>query len=284
MLGFLNIYKPCDYSSAQAVGLVKKKVKQKCGHMGTLDPKACGVLPIGLNQANRLFQFLLDKKKVYNAVFDFSFSTPSYDLETEKISVNNYVPSADEIVGILPEFIGKINQLPPAYSAKMIDGHRSYKLARRGVEVDLKPKEIEILNIQLKERVSDTAYRFIIECKGGTYIRSVARDFGLKFSQPATMVFLERTSSGVFNKDNSVLVDEFLSCQDWEKYIIRCEDVLNYDKLILTENEYKRLLNGLYDQFDLNDGLYKVYNPNGFIGVGNLLNKKLKMNAYVRDL
>lgn len=284
MLGFINIFKPSSVSSAFAVSKFKKKVKCKCGHMGTLDPLASGVLPIGLNQANRLFDFLLDKKKIYNAIFDFSYQTASFDSETEIIKKADYIPSFLEVQSILPKFIGKISQIPPAYSAKMIDGKRSYKLARAGVNVELQPKEVEILDVRLNKQIDESKFSFTIECRGGTYIRSLARDFGECFSCGATMVALERTACGNFTKENSVGLNEFLDCEDVEKFIIKPEDVVEYPKLILSSLQSTRLLNGLYDEFDLPNGLFKVYSLEQFWGVGQIVDKKLKMKAYVRDL
>ncbi len=284
MIGFINIYKPKEISSAFAVNKFKWKVKTKCGHMGTLDPLASGVLPIGLNQATRLFNFLLDKEKVYEAVFDFSYETPSYDLETQPIKKAIYIPSQNEIEGILPKYIGNISQIPPAFSAKMVDGKRSYKLARKGAVVDLPPKNVEILDIKLLEQVTESAFKFKIVCKGGTDIRSLARDLGSEFSCPATMISLERTACGVFKKENSVDINEFLKADDISKFIIKPENVLSYKELRLDKTLALKLLNGVFDtKYDVPNGLYKVFNEEEFWGVGEVLDGVLKMKAYVRE-
>lgn len=284
MLGFINIYKPREISSAFAVNKFKRKVGVKCGHMGTLDPLASGVLPIGLNQATRLFNYLLDKEKKYIATFDFAYETPSYDLETQPIKYSNFIPTKDEIKAILPDFIGMIEQVPPAFSAKMIDGKRSYKLARKGKAIELAPKKVEITDIKLIEKVSDSAYSFEISCRGGTYIRSLARDIGEKFSCASTMTSLERTASGFFTKENSVELNEFINSDDIEKYLIKPESVLNFPKITLSTKESTRLLHGLKDEYDLSDGLYSIFSVNEFWGVGEIKNKILKMKSFVRDL
>jgi tRNA pseudouridine55 synthase len=283
MLGFINIYKDSGISSAFVVSRFKKKVKCKCGHMGTLDPLASGVLPIGLGQASRLFDFLLDKTKTYVAVFDFAFQTPSFDLETEPIKFASHIPTSDEIKAVLPKFIGKISQTPPEYSAKMVDGKRCYKLARKGVAVEIPPKTVEILNFSLLEQVGESSFKFQIDCKGGTYIRSLARDLGSEFSCPATMTKLERTAAGVFCINNSVSLREFLDSDNIENYLIKPESVLDYPEFVLDENHAKRLLNGLYDDFSMPNGQYKVFCEDVFWGVGLVVDGKLKMKAYVRE-
>lgn len=285
MVGFFNVFKPREISSAYVVNKVKKKLGLKCGHMGTLDPLACGVLPVGVGQASRLFEYLLDKQKTYVATFDFAFCTPSFDLETEPVKFADYIPEKEEILRILPKFIGKISQTPPDFSAKMVDGKRSYKLARRGQTVDLPPKTVEIVNIELIDQNSESTFSFKIDCKGGTYIRSLARDFGSEFSCPATMTFLERTASGIFNKQNSVSIDDFLDADDVSKYLIKPDDALSFPKMILSEKEATRILNGLYDDYSrFENGFYRVYCEKEFRGVGVVSDGILKIKTYVRDL
>lgn len=284
MVGFINIYKPKEISSAFCVNKFKWKVKTKCGHMGTLDPLASGVLPIALNQATRLFDYLLGKEKVYEAVFDFAYETPSFDLETQPTNRATYIPSKAEIEKILPKYVGNVSQMPPAFSAKMIDGKRSYKLARKGVEVNLEPKNVEILNVKILEQVSNSAFKFEITCKGGTYIRSLARDFGSEFSCPATMISLERTASGIFKKENSVDINEFLKAEDISSFIIKPEQVLNFDEIHLSNYLATKLLNGVYDhRYNNQNGTYKIFCEKDFWGVGEVFNGVLKMKTYVRD-
>lgn len=284
MVGFFNIYKPKDVSSAFVVSQFKKKVRQKCGHMGTLDPLASGVLPIGVNQANRLFGFLLDKVKTYTAVFDFAFHTPSYDLETEPVQTKTDFPTLAELQAVLPKFVGNLEQIPPEYSAKMVNGVRSYKLARHGEKVELPPKTVEVLGIKITRQLSESAFEFVIDCRGGTYIRSLARDIGNEFGMPSTMTALERTACGVFTKQNAVSINDFLDSDDVLQYLIKPENVVSYPSFVLQSYEATRLLNGLADTFDVTNGLYKVFNQAEFWGVGQAVDGKIKMKAFVRDL
>ena len=284
MIGFICINKKVGDSSSYCVNKVKKTLKEKCGHMGTLDPLASGVLPVGIGQATRLFDILLNKQKVYIATFDFSYTTPSLDLETQPSFYSNKVPTKDEIEAIIPNLVGEIDQIPPSYSAKFVDGKRSYKLARQGVEVALPPKKIVIYSIKLLDQISSTSYRFEITCGGGTYIRSIVRDMANLLNCYGVMTKLERVKSGAFTIENSVTIDELLTCKNPEKYLIKPQDVLDYDDLILDETTARKLLDGLTVNLEKLDGLYKVYNGETFWGVGEINQGILKMKVYVRDL
>ena len=119
MNGFINFYKPSGESSAKAISKIKKKFKgEKIGHMGTLDPMASGVLPVAIGKATRLFDFLLDKVKVYRAEFTFGYQTDTLDREGVIISDGGYIPTYEEVVSASQTLIGVIDQIPPAYSAK----------------------------------------------------------------------------------------------------------------------------------------------------------------------
>lgn len=285
MLGFISVNKKKGDTSAYVVNRIKKLVgkNKSCGHMGTLDPLASGVLPVAIGQATRLFTFLLDKRKSYLADFDFSFTTPSLDLETEPYLTTEKRTNEKEILSVLPSLIGELMQIPPAYSAKCVDGKRSYKLARRGVEVELQPKKVRIDDIRLVDRLSETCFRFEIDCRGGTYIRSIARDLGAALSLPATMTNLVRTRSGIFTIENSFSLDE-IEQKGLSECLVEADKTVFYPSLTLSAEKEKRLLNGLYDDFLVENGLYKVYGESGFLGVGEITEQKLKMKAYVRDL
>ncbi|HBK02679.1 MAG TPA: tRNA pseudouridine(55) synthase TruB [Clostridiales bacterium] len=285
MLGFISVNKKKGDTSAFVVNRIKRLVGKgsHIGHMGTLDPLASGVLPVAIGQATRLFPFLLDKRKSYLADFDFSFTTPSLDLETEPTLTTVKRTTEKEILSVLPSLIGEVMQVPPVYSAKCVDGKRSYKLARRGVEVELQPKKVQIDDIRLVEKLSETCFRFEIDCRGGTYIRSIARDLGAALDLPATMTNLVRTRSGIFTIENSFTLDE-IEEKGLSACLVEPDKTVFYPELKLTAEEEKRLLNGLYDDFSVENGLCKVYGEAGFLGVGEVTDKKLKMKAYVRDL
>lgn len=283
MNGFLNLYKPKGVSSAKILNALKKSVKGvTVGHMGTLDPLASGVLPVALGKSTRLFDFLLDKDKTYIATFAFGYETNTLDLEGEIIKRNEHIPTESELIAAAERNAGEIMQIPPVFSAKCVNGKRSYQLARKGEEVELQPKKVTINSIELIEKLSDNEFKFRIECKGGTYIRSIVRDIAAACGTVGTMTDLVRTASGIFSIENSVKLEDFVLSDDKEKMLIPPENVISYPEIRLNEIETTRLFNGLYDKFSYPDGRYKIFAPDGFYGVGDVTDGKIKVKAYIR--
>ena len=282
MTGFINLIKPSGMSSAYAVGAVKKKFNCPCGHMGTLDPMAEGVLPVGVGKASRLFQYMLDKEKTYLARFIFGWTTDTLDITGEKIDACDKIPTIDEINAVLKNFIGEINQVPPKFSAKCINGKRGYELARSGVDFTLEAKKVEILNIECLSQTASNEFEFKIDCKGGTYIRSLARDIGLSVGSLGVMSKLVRTRCGVFTLDNGVEIQEFKNETDLNKYLIPADLSVSFEKLNLNKNQAQKILDGVFENYGFSDGTYRVYNENAFIGVGKVENGILRINSYVR--
>lgn len=284
MNGFLNLYKPKGVSSAFVLNQIKRSVRgETVGHMGTLDPLASGVLPVAIGKSARLFDFLLDKSKTYVADFAFGYETDTLDLEGKVIRTSPVIPTEEEIARVLPSLCGDVDQTPPLFSAKCVNGKRGYELARRGKEFTLPPKRVHIEKIELLGRTEENKYRFLIVCGGGTYIRSIARDIGEALGSCATMTDLVRRSSGIFDIDSSVTAERFANAEDKKSLLIPPDEVVSFPKLELTEREAERLFNGLYDRFSFPDGIYRVYEPNAFYGVGILTDGKLKVKAYIRD-
>ncbi len=282
MKGFINLIKPQGMSSAYAVGAVKKKFNIPCGHMGTLDPMASGVLPVGLGKASRLFQYLLDKEKVYVARFKFGFSTDTLDVTGKTELDGGSIPTLEKINEVLPNFIGEIDQIPPKYSAKCIDGKRGYELARKGVEFELAPKKVCILDAKCLGQTAEDEFSFEFRCKGGTYIRSLARDIALSCGTIGVMSALDRTACGIFNYENGVSVEELKASTDASKYIIPADEAVSFEKLVLTSKQAEKILNGVFENYGFNDGTYRVYNGAEFWGVGEAQDGVLRIKAYVR--
>ena len=284
MNGFLNLYKPSGMSSNYVLTLIKRKFKgAKIGHMGTLDPLASGVLPVAFGKSTRLFDFLLDKEKVYVAEFTFGYETDTLDRGGSVIKTSSVIPTIFEIEDALNKIVGVVDQIPPLYSAKNVNGKRSYDLARNGVFVELKPKKVTINSVKLLEQISSISYKFLIKCKGGTYIRSIARDLAYNLNTVATMTALERTKSGVFTIDNSKSIEEILNLDVVNNILIPPENVINFDKLILNSKNTSDLLNGRKFIIDVENATYKVYGNNEFLGVGIVNNKNLTLKAFLKD-
>lgn len=282
MVGFINVIKPVGMSSAQAVTAVKKKFNCPCGHMGTLDPMAAGVLPVGIGKASRLFDYLLDKEKIYVARFKFGFTTDTLDVTGRETERTNIIPSLEQINAVLGNFVGEIEQVPPKYSAKCVDGKRGYELARKGVDFELKPKLVFINSARCLGQVGEDEFEFEFSVKGGTYIRSLARDIAAAVGTVGVMSALDRTKAGVFDYSNGVSVDELKNCENSEKYIIAPDSTVNFEKLVLTEEQATKILNGVYLDYGFKEGVYRVYNGNTFWGVGVVENGTVRIKAYVR--
>lgn len=284
MNGFINYYKPSGISSAYAINRIKKLFKgHKIGHMGTLDPLAEGVLPIAVGKSTRLFDFLLDKTKVYIAEFTFGYQTDTLDRGGEVIKSGGKIPTLEEIKKVIPSLVGKVMQVPPSFSAKNVGGQRSYALARKGIEVELKPKQVEIDGIEVLSQ-NDSSFTLEITCKGGTYIRSICRDMAIALNTFATMTKLKRTKSGSFTIDNSVTENDVLNIKDIQDLLIKPDTVLTFEKIYLNEYQTTEQLNGRPYDIKLIDGTYSVYDYVGrFLGVGIYQNNTLKIKAYIKD-
>lgn len=278
--GFINVDKPSGIVSSAVVNKIKWLSGIPCGHMGTLDPLASGVLPVGIGNATRLFDYFLEKQKVYVAEFTFGVDSDTLD-STGTLVRGGYVPNEREIAEVLPRFLGDIMQLPPKYSAKNVNGRRGYELARAGIDFELQPKKVHIYDMQCLGRVDgkEDTYRIEIRCGGGTYIRSVARDVADALGTKAVMSALRRTRSGVFDLENSIpfsVLENDPSVEELEKYLISTESVLPFERLMLTEKQEERLYHGQYVGVERTDGLYKIYQNGDFYGIAEVKNGQAK--------
>ena len=251
--------------STKVVGRVKYLLKTPCGHMGALDPLACGVLPVGIGNAARLFDYFLQKEKRYSARFVFGATTDTLDREGEIVR-GGRVPSAEEIAAALPAFIGEIMQTPPRYSAVSVNGRRGYDLARSGQNFELAAKKVRIAAFTLREQTAPDEFAFDIVCGGGTYIRSLARDLAEALGTKGYMSYLCRTASGVFTCETSVPFDS-LTAENIRDYIIPTDSVLPFPVL---ENADERIFHGVGVQTACADGLYKLYRGDEFYGIARV--------------
>ena len=279
MTGFIVVNKAEGVSSAREVNIIKRLTDTSCGHMGTLDPMASGVLPVAIGNAARLFDYFLEKKKTYIATFIFGCDSDTLDTTGNIKELCGKIPSEEEIKNAIPELVGEVYQIPPKYSAKNIDGKRGYQLARAGVEFELQPKKVNIYSIRLIERVDDRSFSFEIECGGGTYIRSIARDLGAKLGTCAIMSALVRTKSGIFDLSAAVETKN-LTKENIRKHIIETDSVLPFESFHPTREEAKKLFNGLTVACSLSDGTYKIYCTDGsFYGLAQAKDNILKVRT-----
>ncbi len=278
-LGFFNVDKPSGITSSTVVNKCKWLTGTPCGHMGTLDPLASGVLPIGVGNATRLFDYFLEKEKEYIAEFTFGVSADTLDI-TGELVYGGRIPTAEEIANVLPDFFGDIMQVPPKYSAKNVNGKRGYDLARAGVEFELPAKQVHIYGMQLLGKAErENTFQIKINCGGGTYIRSLARDIAEKLGTSAVMSALRRTKSGIFEIGQAIpysLLEKDLPVEELEQYVIPTEKTLSYPVLDLQGKKAERFYNGVMVEVAEKDGLYKIYKEDKFYGIAEVVDGKAK--------
>lgn len=218
--GILLVNKPKGLTSYEVVHQVKKTLNtKKVGHSGTLDPLATGLLVIGVNQGTKLLPLLPNNQKTYIAKVLIGAKTDTYDITGEVIATKEEVmPKKDDITKVLTSFLGESTQIPPIYSAKKVNGKKAYELARKGVEVELKPQTININEIELLE-VDNKEFSFKVSVSKGTYIRSLIQDICEQLQIIGTMSELQRVSTDGFNLNQAIEIDN-----------------INYDKLIKIDN------------------------------------------------
>lgn len=278
MDGFLNLNKPQHFTSHDCVAKLRKIFKtKKIGHGGTLDPLATGVLPIAIGKATRLLQFL-PTEKAYQATIRFGVVTTTDDLEGDILSKK----SADDltlakIIPYLPEFIGEIEQYPPAYSAIKKDGKKLYELARKGEIIDIPKRLVKITNIEVVswESVEFPQLVLNIDCGSGTYIRSIARDLGKKIGTGATLALLNRTLSCGMRLENSYNFEDIIQGKESDNFsLINLDYPLQHlPSIYLGEDESKRWNQGqkIVTKDEHSGEFYRTYNHlSEFMGISEL--------------
>lgn len=208
--------KPLTWTSFQVVNKMRYLLKQhlgikkiKVGHAGTLDPLATGLLVICIGRKTKEIEGFANQSKVYTGTFTLGATTPSFDLETEMDNHFSYDHITNEdVLETAKSFLGEQLQTPPIFSAKKIDGKRAYKSARQGEEVKMRPNSITINRFEITEIENDKV-DFLIEASKGTYIRSIANDFGMKLNSGAHLSGLRRTKSGEFSIENACTIEEY---------------------------------------------------------------------------
>jgi tRNA pseudouridine55 synthase len=280
--GFLNLNKPFDWTSHDCVAKVRKLLNMKrVGHAGTLDPKATGVLPIALGKATRLLQYL-PGEKAYQATVRLGIQTTTDDLEGEIItSVPCPGLDLENIKTVLSQFIGKIEQIPPSYSAIQVDGQRLYDLARKGEKVEVPVRTVEISQIQVLDwRDGDfPELDLAISCGSGTYIRAIARDLGTILNTGGTLSALIRTESSSFQLQTSLsFTDLATRIENGTFQPISPDAPLQHLKsLNLPAESAKRWCQGqkISLNLDIPDFVRVYETQTNFLGIGKLTNDLL---------
>lgn len=246
MFGFLNINKPSGITSHKVISILRKitGIKQ-IGHAGTLDPLAQGVLPVAIGKASRLIDYLKEDK-CYRVTLNFGFISDTYDIEGKVEKLNTAKVNLEEIKKVLLNFQGRLKQIPPAFSAVHYNGKRLYELAREGnIPEDIPSREITIyenklLNFDYENQILELE----ISCSKGTYIRSIVNDIGSQSGTGAIMTKLIRIKSSGMDLSDALNLSDTLTKEDIEKHLINPVNILPLFHTNITEEAYKKVLNG----------------------------------------
>lgn len=279
MNGVLIVDKEKGMTSFDVIRQIKREKKDnkiKIGHIGTLDPMATGVLPILLGEATKLSDYLMEHDKDYVAILKLGEKRSTGDQEGDIVETAD-IPEFDEnkIKEVLNSFIGRSEQIPPMYSALKVNGKKLYELARQGIEVERKPRIIEITKIELIS-INGNEVKFKVTCSKGTYIRTLCEDIAKKLGTVGYMADLRRTRVGNFKVENA---GTFIELEDVLQGIRKIE-VLNEKKLIngvsLNEKEYK-----IIKDSENNTNLCNLYIKGKYIGIGEMNQNNLKRKIII---
>ena len=267
--GILNVNKPAGMTSHDVVSVVRRFSRlQRVGHAGTLDPMATGVLLVCLGQATRVVEYLSDHDKKYRARVRLGVETDTYDATGAVVAERAVSVTRGNIDAALHGFIGKLSQMPPAYSAIKREGVPLYKLARQGKPVETAPRAVEIFSIDLIE-VALPEVEFDVHCSKGTYIRSLAHDLGEKLGCGAHLVALTRTASGQFTLDEAHTLDELRAAFEGsyaERFLLPIDEaLLQFEAIVLDTAMAKRIQQGnaLACAREYSSSLLRAYSTDG---------------------
>lgn len=285
MNGIVIINKSKGYTSHDIVAKVKKITGEKVGHTGTLDPLATGVLPLLIGKGTLCSKYLMNHDKTYKVILKLGIKKSTGDEEGEILqekSVDKNILEERNVNNILNSFLGEQEQIPPIYSAIKVDGKKLYEYARKGQEVEIKPRKITIYAIRLlKIDKEKKEIEFEVSCSKGTYIRSLCEDIAKKMGTIGYMKELQRTQVGTFTLEQSILIED-LTKETIKEHIITIEDLFKkLENIELNERKLQLFLNGVKLSFDLKDGIYKIYSNQQFIGIGIVKDKLLKRDIVI---
>ena len=291
MTGIICVNKEKDITSFGVVAKLRGITgEKKAGHTGTLDPMATGVLPVMFGGATRFLNFLPDSDKGYRATFKLGMTTDTLDITGEVTSQSEVAVSVDDVKKVMRDFVGVIDQIPPMFSAKSVDGVRLYDLAREGKTVEREACKVEIKSLDLVSfDDNEHIYQIDVLCSKGTYIRSLIDDIGKKLGCGAVMTELCRTKAMGFDLSDCVTLAELQERKDsgkgFDDVLIDIERMFDcYKKVRVSPAQSTRFFNG--GALDINrvqknimpDEICAVYSDkNEFLGLGQRQGEELKV-------
>lgn len=248
--GWIILDKPQGISSNQALRKIQYLLRaKKAGHIGTLDPFATGVLPLAFGEATKLIPYLEGSEKTYEFTLKFGEATTTDDTEGNICQISSKIPTKEEILAIIPKFLGNISQIPPKFSAIHINGERAYNLARHGADFELPSRNITIKELTLlNHRPQNNEADFTVTCSKGTYIRTLGADIAKSLGTLGHLKALRRTKNGFFDLSNTILLENLknmLYKESEVKPLLPVETFLcDITVIALTQEEASKLKNG----------------------------------------
>lgn len=290
MDGILIVNKPKNCTSHDIVYKIKKITSEKVGHTGTLDPMATGILPLLIGKGTQCSKYLINHDKIYQAQLKLGIKTDTADSEGKIIEKKDILPNIlekENIQKVLNSFLGEQMQIPPMYSAIKVKGKKLYEYARNGKNVKIEPRKIKIYEIKLiKIYQQEKIIEFEVSCSKGTYIRSLCEDIANRLGTIGYMKNLNRMQVGNFNNLNAVNIENIdnkeKSIELIKKYLIPIEEIFKDRQSIELNNKKLNLfLNGVKLTQDRENGIYKIYSENKFIGTGIIKDGLLKRDIVI---
>lgn len=279
MNGIIVINKSKGCTSHDIVKRAKRILNEKVGHTGTLDPNATGVLPLLVGKGTQISKYIINHDKTYEAILQLGTKTDTADgegniLETREVSEESL--QQINIDKVFKSLIGKQNQVPPMYSAIKVNGKKLYEYARRGENVEIQPRTIEIYNIELiRTDLQNKTIEFRVYCSKGTYIRTLCENIAERLHTIGYMKELNRIKVGEFKIEDSIRIEELE--KNIHNNFITIEEYFDKCKSIELDNKRLQLfLNGVQLTWKLENGVYKIYSDSQFIGIGTIKNSLLK--------
>ena len=283
MNGILIVNKTKGYTSHDIVAKVKKITHEKVGHTGTLDPLATGVLPLLIGKGTLCSKYLINHDKKYIVLLKLGEKTSTGDSEGEILEkLNVDINIFNDVENIFNSFIGEQEQIPPIYSAIKVNGKKLYEYARKNQEVKIEPRKINIYSIKiLKLDKEKNEIQFEVKCSKGTYIRSLCEDIATRLGTVGYMKELNRIEVGEFDINQAIDVEN-LTENDISKKIINIEEIFEKNSSIeLAKRKLELFLNGVNLTVQNQNGIYKIYSENKFIGIGIVKDKLLKRDIVI---
>ena len=278
----LNVNKPAGITSASVVAQIKRILGgAKVGHLGTLDSLGCGVLPIAVNKATRIFAFAEHKQKSYRAIFKFGIETDTLDSAGSITQKSHKIITEQDLKHAAKKFVGTQMQMPPNFSAKKINGVRASDLMRKNIEVEIKPKAVRIDKIEVVKQFEENTFLVEVDCGEGTYIRSLCRDLARQMGTCGVMVGICRTRCGICDISNAVTIDDV---KNGVFNKIEISQMLDLPQKHISNSLCNDLLCGKKVRFEAESaGKFLLFSGSVLLGVYHCDDGYLKCDAFLRS-